>query len=88
MSEASWDTLSIRGPRAGKVSFTIKFASGRSLLVPILISASVSDLKSEALRRAQINGIQIPLGECGLLSQIPWVIIMYSCRFSSVLASY
>ncbi len=64
MSEASWDTMSVReSVSTNKVRITVNFASGRSLLVPILPSALVSELKNDALRRAQATGLELPAGK-------------------------
>lgn len=63
-SEASWETMSVReSGSTNKVRITVNFACGRSLLFPILPSALVSELKSEALRRAQASGLEMPAGE-------------------------
>jgi hypothetical protein len=66
MSDVSWDTLSADGspPTAtSKVRVTVCFENSGSIVVPVLPNALISELKNQALLRAQGLGIEYPTGK-------------------------
>lgn len=80
MSDTSWDTLSANGGSpvvTSKVRVTVCFENGGSIVVPVLPTALVSELMSQALLRAQGLGIECPNGKwilSSLVGKDDWLI--------------